>query len=472
MSTSTETATREEPTGEEKKEANDAIPVTILSGFLGSGKTTLLRNILQSSDHGLKVAVIVNDMAELNIDSATIQQPHDGAIVQTQREVVSLQNGCICCTLRGDLIREISRIKATEDFDYVVIESTGIAEPQQVAQAFVFDPATQQLAEKEQDMLWTQARLDTCVTVIDAHSFATQLTSLEQFGDSYEDGLDRSTPEGVEEGTKSIATLLMEQIEFANILLLNKTDLVTDEDITRTKLVLKKLNPSAELLSTEFCKVDLHKIVNTGVFDMAKAVRSPGWLEAIREIREKNGGSASAAQGEVDEYGVTSFVYRARVPFHPNRIAKWVDSILHFANEWKALTKEQRQASSDKKHEHMLSEYGTILRAKGFCWLAYHDSFMLGFAQSGRIGSIHPIMPWYTVIPPDQWGVEIGSPDYHVIHSKFQKPHGDRRQELVFIGTDLKRGNIEAALNKCLLTKKELENYKFYSDQSSLSKKS
>jgi G3E family GTPase len=462
----------EDGDGQDNAEAVDRsapIPVTVLSGFLGSGKTTLMKHILESCEHGWKVACIVNDFSELNIDAALIQH----SVVQTEREVVSLQNGCICCTLRGDLVREIARIRSSpQGFDHVLIESTGIAEPMAVAQAFCYDPATAELATDDDARLWTRARLDTCVTVVDAHSFADHVGSLQGFGEKFTDGLDQSTAEGRQEGERSIADLLIAQVEFANVIVLNKTDLVTQEELAETKEIIRTLNPSAKVVATHYAKLDLKDMLNTGLFDMKKASSSPGWLLLIRDEKADGGSTTTGiAHSEADEYGVTSFVYRARIPFHPNRIGGWITSILHSPTEWQSLTPQQRRRASqqsDPKQRLMQEHYGTILRAKGFCWVAYHDTFMMGISQSGRIGTLHPIMPWFTVLPNDQWGVPPGSKDYDIIQSKHIEPHGDRRQEMVFIGTNLRVENIRQQLDTCLLTADELTRYDFYSDRLAL----
>eukprot|EP00977_Amphora_coffeiformis_P021649 scaffold9676_cov200-Amphora_coffeaeformis.AAC.6 len=423
------------------------IPVTILSGFLGSGKTTVLQYILTSKEHGLKIAVIVNDMAELNVDGDIIKRTR---VTQTQKEVVTLENGCICCTLRGDLIREIHRIQREEsnNFDYVLIESTGIAEPQQVAESFWVDPETQAVATAEHRMLLrTTARLDTCVTVVDAVNFPNYLSSLKRFKEIFRDGLDNAEED---EGEKSISELMVEQVEFANVVLLNKVDLVSEKKIRISKALIESLNPKA-------------RILNTHSFDMKEASESRGWLLSLKD-------GVNALQGEADEYGVRSFVYRARRPFHPLRLHMFLRQLFCYAEEWNdSLSHDDDIAKTHTDDKKVLENlYGSIMRSKGSCWIAGRDDHEMGWTQTGRILQLSPTAAWYCRQPHEEWDVE-NEDERGEIQAKFQGTdcngneftyeYGDRRQEIVFIGTDLRQETIEDVLNKCLLTETEMKNH-------------
>ena len=427
--------------------ADKAIPVTILSGFLGSGKTTLIKHILTSKTHGLRIAVIVNDMSELNVDGQTIK----ASVKKTKKEVVTLENGCICCTLRGDLIREINQIQKKKAFDYVLIESTGVAEPQQVAESFCVDPETNALAPNTEQMLWNVARLDTCVTVIDTVNFSDYVSSLHQFQEIFNDGLDGETEESEREGQKSISELMVEQVEFANVILLNKVDMVTQETIDLTKRLIQVLNPKARVIEGSFGNIDLLNILNTRLFNMQEASASPGWLSSLQH-------GVDTDHGEADEYGVTSFVYRARKPFHPQRIHSFLKQLFCFAEEWASSPEEARMAYG-KNTEPTKEKYGTILRSKGTCWIAGRDHRKAAWAQSGRIVQLIFDAPWHCDIPEsDQVDTESDF-DYRNIPELFKGTFGDCRQEIVFIGTTLNRGSIEEELNKSLLTDEEMKHH-------------
>ncbi len=381
------------------------IPVTILSGVLGSGKTTLLQHILKSKEHQRKVAVIVNDMAELNIDAEVVQtdnfapntdnlapsanmnapQPplsttNTDQVVHVKREIVALSNGCICCTLRGDLIRETNRIQELGAFDYILIESTGIAEPQQVAESFCADPATLQLATDPAQQLWNVARLDTCVTVIDASDFPRQLASLKRFKDEFKDGLDDDAVDDAE-GSKNIAHLLIEQVEFANVIVLNKTDLVSTSECEAVIKSIKALNPIANIVLSEYAAIDLNNILDTKTFSMAEAEKSPGWQQSFLN---------KDVTSELDEYNISSFVYRARKPFHSQRLAAWVNAIMHFAEDWRDRGGVYGSEDDVTKMEVMRREFGHIIRSKGFCWIAGNDLYLGGWSHSGRLLVLHP----------------------------------------------------------------------------------
>ena len=379
-------------------QSTSRLPVTVFSGFLGAGKTTLLNHVLNNRE-GRRVAVIVNDMSDVNIDAQLVR---DGGaeLSRTEEKLVEMSNGCICCTLREDLLVEVKRLAKEGRFDYLVIESTGISEPLPVAETFTFEG-------EDGRSLNQVAQLDTVVTVVDAFNFLRDYSS--------RDSLQSRGESLGEEDQRTVVDLLIEQIEFCDVMVLNKLDLINEAERDRLMGILRSLNPRARIEVASFGKVPLDKVLGTGLFDFEQASQAPGWLKEMRGEHVP----------ETEAYGIGSFVYRSRRPFHPERFFDLVES------EWPG-----------------------VVRSKGFFWLASHPTFAGSWSQAGAVARHGPAGYWWAAVPPDRWPQDPES--VALIRAKWDERVGDARQELVLIGMDMDEPALRVRLDACLLSDEEM----------------
>ena len=375
------------------------LPVTVLSGFLGAGKTTVLSHILNNRENK-KVAVIVNDMSEINIDASMVN--NEVSLNHSEEKLVEMSNGCICCTLREDLLLEVNKLAKDKKFDYLVIESTGISEPLPVAETFTF-------ADEKGVSLSDVARLDTMVTVVDAFNFLKDYDDAKYLQD---------TGESLgEDDERSVADLLVDQVEFSDVILISKIDLVDQSDLHKLKGILRSLNTTAKIIPITKGQVEIDDVLNTGLFDFDKAQEAPGWLKEMRGDHTP----------ETEEYDISSFTFVARRPFYPDKFYEFV---------------------------HNTNKFGKLIRSKGYFWLGSRLEYAGQWSQAGGIARYGFAGMFWKSVPKQNWPTDEES--LKIIKQNWEEPFGDMRQELVFIGQGLDKDAMIGALENCLVTEDDL----------------